>query len=77
MLIFTGTLHPGMFRMMAMYERYNARAGGFLVGFSTIYPPFDFAADSADDDAYPPIRLSLPSVPQSVPRSTARRRAAR
>jgi len=28
MLIFTGTLHPGMFRMVAMYERYNARTRG-------------------------------------------------
>lgn len=71
MLVFTGTLHPGMFKVMAMYERYNARAGGFLVGFSQAYPPFDFAMDVADNGAYPPVRLELPTVPDSVPRSMA------
>jgi hypothetical protein len=71
MLIFTGKLHPGMYRVMVMYERYNARAGGFLVGFSELYPPFDFTIDTADDNAYPPIRLVLPEVPESVPRSAA------
>jgi hypothetical protein len=71
MLIFTGTLHSGLYSVMAMYERYNARAGGFLVGFSLVYPPFDFVADPSDNNAYPPIRLSLPAVPESVPRSAA------
>jgi hypothetical protein len=71
MLIFTGTLHPGMYNIMAMYERYNARASGFLVGFSALYPPFDFGADPTDNNAYPPIRLNLPAVPASVPRSAA------
>ena len=71
MLVFTGELHSGMYRVMAMYERYNARAGGFLVGFSETYPPFDFTNDTADNNAYPPIRLNLPDVPSSVPRSAA------
>jgi hypothetical protein len=71
MLIFTGTLHPGMYNIMVMYERYNARASGFLVGFSTLYPPFDFGADPADNGAYAPIRVNLPTVPASVPRSAA------
>ena len=71
MLIFTGKLHPGMFGVMAMYERYNARAGGFLVGYSETYPPFDFNPTTADNNAYPPVRLALPAVPESVPRSAA------
>jgi len=69
--VFTGKLHPGMYNVMAMYERYNARATGFLVGFSETYPPFDFNANSADNNAYPPITLSLPVSPGSVPRSAA------
>jgi Domain of unknown function (DUF4389) len=71
MLIFTGTLHPGMFGVMAMYQRYNARASGFLLGYSETYPPFDFAATTADNNAYPPVRLTLPAVPESVARSAA------
>lgn len=71
MFLFTGTLHPGMYNIMVMYERYNARAGGFLVGWSEIYPPFDFANSPDDNGAYPAIRLTLPTVPESVPRSAA------
>ncbi len=71
MLIFTGKLHPGMFGVLAMYERYNARASGFLVGYSETYPPFDFSTDSTDNLAYPPVRLTVPSVPETVPRSAA------
>jgi hypothetical protein len=70
-LVFTGKLDNGLYGMMVMYERYNARASGFLVGFSEIYPPFDFTTDTADNNAYPPIRLNLPTVPESVPRSAA------
>ncbi len=71
MLIFTGKLHPGMYGVMVMYERYNARATGFLVGFSETYPPFEFNTDTTDNNAYPPVRLALPAVPESVPRSAA------
>lgn len=71
MLIFTGKLHAGLYSMVVMYERYNARASGFLVGFSETYPPFDFSTATADNDAYPPVRLTLPAVPESVPRSAA------
>ncbi len=71
MLVFTGKLHPGMYGVMVMYERYNTRAGGFLVGFSETYPPFDFTTVTADDNAYPQVRLNLPGVPESVPRSAA------
>ena len=71
MLIFTGTLNPSLFGVMAMYERYNTRATAFLLGYSETYPPFDFANTTADNDAYPPVRLSLPAVPESVPRSAA------
>ena len=71
MLIFTGKLHPGMYNVMAMYERYNSRASGFLVGYSEIYPPFDFNMDHADNGAYPPVRLQLPEVPHTATRSDA------
>lgn len=71
MLIFTGRLHPGLYGVMAMYERYNARAGGFLIGYSETYPPFDFDTDTGDNNRYPPVRLQLPAVPDSVPRSAA------
>ena len=71
MLVFTGRLHPGLFGVMAMYERYNARAGGFLLGYSETYAPFDFNTNTADNGAYPPVRLTLPAVPESVPRSVA------
>ncbi len=71
MLIFTGTLHPGLFGVMAMYERYNTRANGFLLGYSETYPPFDFATTTGDNGAYPQVRLDLPGVPESVRRSAA------
>jgi hypothetical protein len=71
MFLFTGRLHPSLYGIMVMYERYNARAGGFLVGFSQVYPPFEFSTSSADGNGYPPIRLNLPSVPESAPRSSA------
>lgn len=71
MFLFTGKLHPGLYNVMVMYERYNARAGGYLVGFSELYPPFDFATTTADNGAYPAIRLNLPAVPESMPRSAA------
>jgi Domain of unknown function (DUF4389) len=71
MLVFTGNLHPGMYKVMVMYERYNSRAGGFLLGYSETYPPFDFTVETTDNNAYPPVRLHLPEVPESVPRSAA------
>ena len=71
MLIFTGKLHPGMYGVMAMYERYNSRAGGFLIGYSETYPPFDFDTRSDDNGAYPPVQLRLPEVPTTSTRSDA------
>jgi hypothetical protein len=70
-LIFTGTLHPGMYSVMAMYERYNARSGGFLLGYTETYAPFDFDANPSDNGAYPPIRLELPEVASNARRSDA------
>jgi len=71
MLIFTGRLHPGLYGVMAMYERYNARAGGFLVGYSETYPPFDFATTPSDNGNYEPIRLDVPAPPPTAPRTAA------
>ena len=52
-LIVTGTLYPGLYGSMAMYERYNARAAGFLLGYSEMFPPFDFDTGTGDINAYP------------------------
>ena len=52
MLIVTGKLQPGLYGVMVMYERYNARAGGFLFGFTETYPPFDFKTETRDDQAW-------------------------
>jgi hypothetical protein len=71
MLVFTGKLHSGLYGVMAMHERYNVRAGGFLVGYCETYPPFDFNNNAVDNNSYPAVRLMLPPVPASVPRSAA------
>jgi len=71
MFIVTGKQHSGLYGVMVMYERYNIRATGFLLGFSELYPPFDFSVDTADNNGYPAVRLNLPTVPDSVSRSAA------
>jgi hypothetical protein len=68
-VLFTGKPQPGLYGMLVMYERYNARAGGFLVGWSERYPPFEFTTDAIDNNGYPPIRLNLPPAPESLQRS--------
>ena len=35
-LVFTGRLQPGLCGIMGMYDRYNTRACGFLVGYEAI-----------------------------------------
>lgn len=69
MMIFTGKLHPGLYGVTAMYERYNVRTSGFLLGYSETYPPFDFNLGPVDNNAYPPVSLVLPPCPDDVPRS--------
>jgi len=69
--LFTGRQHAGLYGAMVMYERYNVRANSFLVGYSQVYPPYDFTTDTSDNDAYPPVHLSLPDVPAATPRSAA------
>lgn len=71
MFVVTGTLHPGLYGLMVMHERYNARAGGFLVGWSSVYPPFEFTTTADDNSSYPAVRLNLPTVPETVPRAAA------
>jgi hypothetical protein len=70
-LIFTGKLQPGLYNLMAMSERYGARTGGFLLGYSEEYPPFEFKVGPTDSDAYRPVTLSLPEVPTDVSRWVA------
>ena len=70
-LLFTGNLNRSLYGMMVLYERYNARASGFLVGFSEEYPPFDFRTGGDDNDAYRPVTLNLPEPPETGSRMLA------
>ncbi len=70
-LLFTGRLDSGMYSLMTMSERYNQRATSFLVGWSEVYPPFDFTPGPVDNRAYPPIELGLPEPSEEAPRSAA------
>ena len=69
--VFTGNLHRGLYDMLALHERYSARANGFLLGYSEAYPPFDFDMGPEDNGAYPPVTLSLPEPPETPPRVAA------
>lgn len=69
--VFTGKLNAGLYSAMTMSERYNERATGFLLGWSEIYPPFDFTPGPGDNGAYPPIRLNLPATPEPPTRAAA------
>jgi hypothetical protein len=71
MLLVTGRLHKGLYGVMVMHERYSQRATGFFVGWSEVYPPFDFDLGVRDNGAYPPIQLNLPEPPEETPRSAA------
>jgi hypothetical protein len=70
-LIITGRLNPGLFGFLAMYERYNQRAGGFLLGYTERYAPFDFDMSSTDNGSYPPIRVNFPEPAGSTSRVAA------
>ncbi len=69
--VFTGKRDPGMYGLMAMSERYNERATGFLVGWSEAYPPFDFTPGAKDNGVYRPITLNFREISDDVPRSVA------
>ncbi len=69
--VFTGRLNGGLYSLMTMSERYNARATGFLLGWSESYPPFDFTPGPHDNGAYPPIALDLPEQAEPPPRTAA------
>lgn len=70
-LLVTGRLQPGMYGLLAMYERYQQRAGGFLLAYTELYAPFDFDTGVTDNGSYPPIRVNLPEPPESTPRVAA------
>lgn len=70
-LLFTGRFDRGLYSMMTLYARYDARTTGYLLGFSETYPPFDFRLGGADNDAYAPIRLDLPEPPETGSRKLA------
>ena len=63
MFVFTGKQHPSLYGVMVMYERYNARASGFLLGYSETYAPFDFDTTNRG-------RQRLPAGEVGAPRST-------
>lgn len=70
-LLFTGKLNRDLYAMLVLYERYDSRATGFLVGFSERFPPFNFQTGGADNDAYPPVTLNLPEPPETGSRKLA------
>ena len=69
-LLFTGRLNSGLYGLMTMYERYNARVGGFFLGYTERYAPFDFNGGPADNSNYPPVVLELPPVPETASRKS-------
>ena len=69
--VFTGRLDRNLYGVLALYERYSARATAFLFGFSEQSPPFDFRAGGADNEAYTPVTLDLPEPAETAPRSRA------
>ncbi|MEM7286979.1 MAG: DUF4389 domain-containing protein [Actinomycetota bacterium] len=69
-LLFTGRLNSGLYGLMTMYERYNARVGGFFLGYTERYAPFDFNGGPDDNGVYPPVALELPSVPETASRKS-------
>ena len=70
-LLFTGRPDRGLYGIMTLHARYDARTTGYLLGFSENYPPFDFRIGGADNDAYAPIRLDLPEPPETGSRKLA------
>ena len=64
-ILFSGTYPEGMFRFVAMTQRYQWRTYSFAAGFLEAYPPFAFDMTSTDPGTYPatysvaePARLS-------------------
>ena len=71
MIVVTGKPHRGLYDVLTMYERYNTRASGFLIGYTEQYPPFDFCTGPTDNGRYEPMGLTLPTPPEEVPRIAA------
>ena len=68
-VLVTGKPNRGLYGILVMYERYNTRASGFLIGYTEHYAPFDFDSGSTDNGAYPPMRLDLPEPLETVSRT--------
>ncbi|MDG2111230.1 MAG: DUF4389 domain-containing protein [Actinomycetota bacterium] len=60
-ILFTGRMPEGMANLIVMMLRYNARAGGYLLGLSETYPPFTFDTVGEDPGDYD-ITLSVQSA---------------
>jgi hypothetical protein len=54
-ILFTGNMPPGLFRFLAMEQRYSWRVVAFATGLCEPYPPFEFEQTSADPGTYPAI----------------------
>jgi hypothetical protein len=70
-LLFTGKLNSSLYGAIVMVNRYEARALGFFVGFTEIYPPFDFDTGTRDNGAFTPITLNMPAPPETMDRKRA------
>ncbi len=51
-ILFTGKLPAGIAGFQSMVLRYSTRAGGFMIGLTEEYPPFEFDSVSADPGTY-------------------------
>jgi hypothetical protein len=47
-ILFTGKFPPGLFRFVAMSQRYQLRAVSHAIGLRETYPPFEFEMTSED-----------------------------
>lgn len=67
-VLITGKPIAGLYGFLMLNERYNARANGFLLGYTERYAPFDFDTGTTDNGVYPPMRLDLPQPLPEVSR---------
>lgn len=70
-VVITGKPNRGLYGVLVLYERYNTRTSAFFLGYTELYPPFDFDTEATDNAKYPPIRLQLPEAPTEVSRVKA------
>lgn len=51
-IVFTGTMPPGLANVIIMSQRYSHRVAGFTFGLTEQYPPFEFETQAGDPGNY-------------------------